>query len=153
MNTYLFREHTHPSAPMSACLPAQSAHDLVVMVKQRKWIIVLIFGILAPTLMLALLPDRGPSYQGRSLQAWLAAYRTGDIRPRFSVTTREQLGEQPRKEQSQAADAVRQIGEKAIPSLLNWMQYQRPAWKRRLAGVVLRIGNTPIDRWCGTQAI
>jgi HEAT repeat protein len=60
--------------------------------------------------------EREPEYNGRKLSEWL-------------------LYKQPASESNLAnpqIEAIRQIGEDAVPWLLKWARYQSPPWRRRL---------------------
>jgi hypothetical protein len=59
---------------------------------------------------------REPEYAGRSLSQWLAAY---------NQTVNFGGPEKPEP----SADAIRHIGTNALPWLLDWIQYEEPAWR------------------------
>ena len=57
--------------------------------------------------------EREPSYRGRKLSDWVSLY---------SLHPQDQ----------EAGEAVRQIGTNALPSLLQWIQYEQPGWRARI---------------------
>jgi hypothetical protein len=77
---------------------------------------------------------REPVYQGKTLSAWLLIYRTEAPLPDMGLTQRAQ----------ESADAVRQLGPKAVPWLVEWISYEQPAWQRSarfmLRTIVRRLG-------------
>jgi hypothetical protein len=84
------------------------------MSKRLKILLLLAGVVLVVGAYMLLRPETEPTYQGRTLSYWvlrLSPDEPGD---------------------SEAAEAVRQIGAKAVPFLLKWMAYERPAWMRSL---------------------
>jgi hypothetical protein len=64
---------------------------------------------------------REPTYDGRSLRQWLAiAQRANDANS------------------GEGAEAVRAVGTNAIPSLLEWIRYDRPWWRVEAEDLTLR---------------
>jgi hypothetical protein len=62
--------------------------------------------------------DHQPHYQGRSLTAWLTLYEKA---------SRHFPNTDPKP-----AEALRQIGPRAVPCLMQWVRYERPAWQYKL---------------------
>jgi hypothetical protein len=85
-------------------------------VKMRRLIPIALGLFAAIVLTIAIWPgEREPEYQGKKLSEWLKRYRSGG------------------RERDEAAEAVRQIGSRAVPCLLSWMDNgDLPAWKLRL---------------------
>ena len=109
------------STAMSTCSVRRNLHHAFVTMKRKKGIILLTGAIVVVGLCFVVFGDREsqPEYQGRSLSSWLAVY--DDLDP----TTFEQ-----------AEEAVLHIGTNALPCLLRWIQYEPPAWRASLKGVV-----------------
>ncbi len=83
----------------------------------------LFLGILAVALFLALIlvlsRPKEPSYNGRSLSQWVEG---------LGYTYFYGAPLDP-----EAPDAIRQIGAQAVPHLLQWIAYEPPPWRLRLA--------------------
>jgi hypothetical protein len=91
---------------------------------KRQFIIpVLAIICLAIGAMLMSMGQREPTYEGRKLSEWIMIYAENPYPGAFD----------------QASNAVRHIGTNGIPHYLKWIQYQAPAWKRRLYPIVTRI--------------
>jgi hypothetical protein len=91
-------------------------------VRATKVIIVLASFVLLLIGVIASLPgDREPAYNGKTLSEWLL------YRPAYGV---------PSPATSNAfelqIEAIREIGEPAVPWLLKWARYQTPAWRWKL---------------------
>ena len=69
-----------------------------------------------------------PQYKGRPLSYWLSLYPPADAEKRAA-----------------ADEAVTQIGTNALPFLLNWIRYERPAWRTRAARALSRMPD-PLQR-------
>lgn len=86
----------------------------------------LILGILAVALVAALIIASAiphePSYEGRSLSQWLGDFTAADAAVR-----------------DRAEQAIRRIGPQAVPSLLDFIQDQRPVWRQRFSGILTRL--------------
>lgn len=90
-----------------------------------------------------LLPgSSGPSSAGHSLHDWINIYRGPEGQMR--ATTVEQEGAKPNAEQVRATAAIRSMGATALPCLLKWLQYKRPAWQEKLS--LLPVDRFPITR-------
>lgn len=91
----------------------------------RKWLKVVIAVILVAVVgvILLLLPEREPSYEGKRLSEWLVGFYPDrkDYRP---------LDEQP--QHIKAANAVRQIGTNAAPTLLRMLRASDSSLKLQL---------------------
>lgn len=82
--------------------------------KRRRNIGLLLLGVCAAAVVWAIWRrEREPSYQGRTLSEWITSY---DSHPR----------------NQEAAEAIRQIGTNALPSLLKWIQYEEADWRAGL---------------------
>ena len=83
--------------------------------RKRLWFALLGVGVAAVVGLVAALALRPaePRYGGRALSQWVRR-PAGDTQ----------------------GDAIRQIGTNAVPFLLEWMQYERPAWKSDVYGIV-----------------
>jgi hypothetical protein len=79
--------------------------------------------------------EKEPEYQGKRLSEWLDVYL-----PHFQSDLYRGM-----PELRGSAAAVRQIGTNAIPFLLKWVRYDRPAWRDRLIVAANRI-QMPRDR-------
>jgi hypothetical protein len=120
--------------------------------KRKWWTIWVLAGcaLAALVAMLAIPTEREPEYGGRELREWLKLYvQSVD---RFT-------------EGQEAAEAVRHIGTNALPSLLEWTNYEPASWKMALAtnapaaarrpgyfrSAYLRLLNRPTDdlNWLG----
>ena len=65
--------------------------------------------------------EREPEYGGKRLSEWVREYSEAlDARPAAS------------RQAEQAANAIRHIGSNAVPYLVEWSRYQRPAWRTAL---------------------
>src|SRR5947209_6890640 len=76
--------------------------------------------------------SREPEYGGRKLSQWVEE---------FGCLT---ALEDPNQHEIEAAKrdqaAIQRIGTNGVPYLLRWFSYRTPSWKKRLDGVLLRIG-------------
>ena len=86
----------------------QKVHDLGVMAKRRKRVILLACGVLALGLLWQVLRDREPSYQGRTLSEWVE-----QVGPAYLWN-----------DSDEEVKAVRAIGTNAIPTILKWIRYE-----------------------------
>jgi hypothetical protein len=89
--------------------------------RKKHWIL-LGCGI-ALVLIVILLPERQPQFDGRSLSQWIAILDGSD--PEIST--------------QQADLAIRSIGSNGVPFYLTWLQYQEPPWRTRLANQAGRL--------------
>jgi hypothetical protein len=86
-------------------------------VKKRQFILAGIGLLAVAVVVLAIIawPEREPEYHGKKLSEWLVL-----------------CGVQPKPpDRYEAPQMVRQIGPKAVPTLLKWLHYRRPAWKSK----------------------
>jgi hypothetical protein len=102
------------------------------MKRGRRILLVAAGAVAVLTVVFLLWPrEREPSYQGKKLSEWLI------------------LSEGLDSPQTKAAqEAVRHIGTNAIPVLLDWLDYEPPAWKKKLMPTVL-----PVGQWDGTAVL
>jgi hypothetical protein len=104
-------------------------------VRRRRVIIVLVACVLVGIGAVAIWPgEREPEYNGKKLSEWLNRYEESRLR-------------QDKQNQRVAADAIQHIGTNALPCLVKWIQYGRPAWKDRIAGLVLKTRSKMLARW------
>jgi hypothetical protein len=82
----------------------------------RRLVLVLI-GCAAVAGALLLFHNREPRYEGKPLSYWLLAIANNEAPPH---------------ERQQAAAAVRHIGPRALPFLLEWIGYKEPRWSERI---------------------
>jgi hypothetical protein len=68
--------------------------------------------------------DHQPYYQGRPLSTWVSFYEKASL---HSPTDPE------------PAEALRQIGPRAIPCLMQWVRYERPAWQYKLLAALKKV--------------
>ena len=88
-------------------------------VKLRRVIVVLLACVVVAGVVAFVRPgEREPVYQGKKLGFWLLACNPRT--PGLLIYD------------SQVARAVREAGTNALPFLLEWVRYERPAWKDRL---------------------
>jgi hypothetical protein len=97
----------------------------------RKKLWILLGCAIAAILILTLLREREPQYQGRSLGTWVLQLELRD--PRYLDGS------------SLAQEAIQHIGTNALPFLLKWIQYQEPPWRRRLATFCARLPHKLAD--------
>jgi hypothetical protein len=90
------------------------------MPKRRQILLVLACGMFLVVLYALLRGSDEPSFQGRSLSAWQAAY------PSETTTNLS-------RQQEAVADAIRHMGTNTLPLLLKWIHYERPDWKTRVS--------------------
>jgi hypothetical protein len=83
------------------------------MSKRRKILFLLAGLALAVGAYIIFFPDNEPTYKGRKLSYWVEALNDTDS-----------AGHQ------EAPQAIGQMGGKAVPYLLQWIQYETPAWKQ-----------------------
>jgi len=84
---------------------------------RRKTIIAALFCVSATLVLLAIIRrDDEPRHDGRSLSAWLALYRK-------NAMTKDS------PDFKKAENAIRAIGTKALPYLLEWIQCEPPQWR------------------------
>jgi hypothetical protein len=90
---------------------------------KKRWVMLVLAGLLAAAVVVLVWPgEREPEYQGKKLSAWLRYYRANG------------------QEHDEAASAVRQIGGRAVPWLLMWMDSRGiPPWKVRLINWTMKI--------------
>lgn len=79
--------------------------------KNRRNIFLLTGAALTALLLIILWPSPEPSYQNKSLSQWLDLY-------------------QKSSQNADATNAVHAIGTNAIPLLITWLKYERPAWRK-----------------------
>ena len=93
-----------------------------MMRRKRKKQVLISIGLiaLATVCFFALRPRNEPKYQDRYLFDWLRAY---------SLSNPELLSNETR---DKAEVAVRNIGTNALPYLVKWIAYKRPAWRTTL---------------------
>ena len=92
--------------------------------KRRLFLLLIAVGVLATVLVVVFNREREPEYQGRRLSFWV----------------RDLPWQDPRSGHALADEAILHIGTNAIPYLVKWMQYEKPAWKAKLywaANIVL----------------
>jgi hypothetical protein len=102
-------------------LPCQHGH----VARRRKMLLLSLCGLIAVvTVCFFCLREREPSYNGRTLSEWLPLYGqyVTDAGKMSNLET-----------QRRAGDAIRSIGPKACPFLVNWIQYKRPDWENNVA--------------------
>ena len=85
--------------------------------KNHRFKIILLGLVLASTVLAILYATREPSVDGRTLSEWLRRIRES----------------QSASDNSDATNAIRKIGVKAIPVLLEKFEARQPAWKSHLA--------------------
>ena len=93
--------------------------------KRRTYVIMIAVGVLVGALAVVLLPSWEPSYEGKRLSEWVDSYSYSIDRGQYTPKQRDQ--------------AILGIGTNALPYLLKWIRYERPAWKMKLAMPVNRI--------------
>jgi hypothetical protein len=104
-------------------------------VRRKRIFIVLVVCVLVGIGVVAFWPgEREPEYNGKKLSEWLNLYEEA----RFK--------EDPQKQRA-GAEAVQHIGTNALPWLVKWIEYGRPAWKDRLVRFVVKIPSSTIIRW------
>jgi hypothetical protein len=124
---------------------------IVVKWARRVVALVLAVGVIAAACALIGRGPKEPAYQGKTLGEWINTYNSplnpftydlfpkpypaAEFYPRYLP-----IGERNRKEAEElerirqvAAEAVRQIGTNGVPTLLHWLDYDMPSWKRKLA--------------------
>ena len=105
--------------------------------RKRLWVALLGVGVAAVVALVAALALRPaePRYGGRALSEWVRGYRPGSAEGSEWVR-----GYAPGDRIYQQCNAaVQQIGTNAVPFLLEWMQYERPAWKRTAYELIHRL--------------
>jgi len=108
--------------------------------------------ILITILTLALWPaETEPSYQGKKLSDWLQFNKD----PYPAVAARVLILTPPYEPKTfriwfpanlEGQEAVRQIGTNALPFLLKWVSYVRPAWKARAAAAYTNCPSALVNR-------
>src|SRR5678809_213797 len=82
----------------------------------KRWTLTVASSILlAGSVVLLISPQKEPEYNGKPLNHWLRLASKSDA---LSM----QLG-------SESYDALHRIGTNALPWMLGWVGYERPAWK------------------------
>ena len=91
------------------------------MPKRRIFLGVLLLAVLVVVglLVSGVFRDREPEYGGKRLSEWVRKFWAPPY-TNYSAQTAE------------AKDAIHQIGTNALPYLLKWVGYERPAWKAKL---------------------
>jgi hypothetical protein len=111
-----------PLTPFPISLPFRCSvsgfGDTLSNVNRGRWIWWLLLGC-GGVVLLAVFTfmDPQPSYRGRSLTTWLMLYRSANLH--FPTDP-------------EPAQALRQMGPRALPYLLAWLPDERPAWKNRV---------------------
>jgi hypothetical protein len=98
----------------------------LLIVKRGRWVLGFLLGcgVLAAAGWY-IFADHQPYYQGRSLSTWLALYEKASLRfPR---------------DDPEPAEALRQIGPRAVPCLMQWVRYERPAWQYKLLAALNKV--------------
>ncbi len=106
------------------------AHDWPVVSRRRKYLVLVVVGsvVLGVVSVFLFGREREPEYGGRRLTEWVEKFWSPPY-TNYSAQTAE------------AKDAIHQIGTNALPYLLKWVGYERPAWKAklyRMANPILR---------------
>ena len=94
--------------------------------------VALALGVAGVLAALVWLGEKEPAYEGKKLSEWVKAIGTigsGEGRDRGRM---------------EAEKAVRHIGTNALPWLLKWIRYEKPAWKVKWGGkMYFRVGKLP----------
>jgi hypothetical protein len=90
--------------------------------KRRRVLIILAVAFIFAIVAVMVWPMKEePVYQGKKLSEWFLESRYYYNQPGWGET-----------EGNESANAVREIGTNALPFLLDWTRYRRPAWRARL---------------------
>jgi len=91
--------------------------------KRRIYLALLLLAVagLVSLIVAGALREREPTYEGKKLSEWLREYRF----PPFTII-------QEGSGHSEIEDAIHDIGTNAVPYLLKWIRYERPAWRLKL---------------------
>jgi len=84
------------------------------MLKKRMLLLLVVGGALVLVGLAWFSRGPEPEYGGKKLSEWV-----------------ETLGRHPLTQDEVCSEAIRQIGSNAIPSLLKWIRYEPPAWRKR----------------------
>src|SRR5438552_346415 len=106
----------------AGCARAKREDDDYGMRKRRKCVLFVLVGLMGAGLVVALRPSGEPVYGGKRLSEWVLRYARG-----MYVSNRRQF---------ERGDPIGQIGTSAIPYLLQWIEYEPPAWKSKLYDAV-----------------
>jgi hypothetical protein len=115
----------------------------VNLTRRRRVIIDFAAGLLLAIAVFAFWPaESEPRYNGMKLSEWLARYKA----PPTLISWGRQNGQMiiheirltPGPSKEEAAEAIRQIGTNALPWLVRWVAYEKPAWKNCLLEISTR---------------
>ena len=95
--------------------------------KHRLFLVLVALAVLVAVLAVVLRPAPEPEYGGKKLSEWVERL----VRHSWEGPDVE------------AEEAVRQIGTNAIPFLLQWIQYEPPAWKSTLYVAIDKVRRWP----------
>jgi len=100
-------------------------------VTRKRWIYLLLIAIvvLIGAFVVVVMPVREPGYGGRRLSEWLAYASHPYSRSHPDVI--------------QTEEAIRKIGTNALPYLVRWVQYERPAWKSNVYLLLRKLLSKP----------
>jgi hypothetical protein len=102
------------------------------MSKRRKILLLLAGLVLAFGADVLFLREKEPTYKGKPLSYWVKGLGQTD------------LGVGQPVDEAEASTALREIGAKAVPHLLSWMDYAPPPWRLKLGAYC---GKHPSLRW------
>jgi HEAT repeat protein len=77
-----------------------------------------------------------PCYEGRALSEWMEDWASNTVfvvngEPSSFIDLYGPTGQRHRALRDAATNAICHMGAKAFPHLLNWLEYEQPAWKKR----------------------
>src|SRR6266853_6636592 len=111
---------------------------------RRRVIIILAAGLLLAIATFAFWSaEPEPRYNGMKLSEWLARFKDPPMVIKWDeqnsrmIIREMRLTPGPSKEE--AAEAIRQIGTNALPCLVRWVAYEKPAWKKWLLQISTNI--------------
>src|SRR5438128_757063 len=97
--------------------------------KHRLWLVLIAVLALIGGLVAVFGPSREPEYAGRRLSRWVRDLDPTDV-----------LSSIPVYSSGHAEKAIRCIGTKALPYLLEWIRYEPPPWKMKSYEVAKWLG-------------
>ena len=106
----------------------------VVKTKRQTIIALVVFVLVLGVLTYSLRPSAEPRYRDIPLSRWLALHRAYQFRNLSHVVLLGDIGDIPDRDTlgPDAANAIKQIGTNALPSLIIWMRQPECVWKRKL---------------------
>jgi hypothetical protein len=113
--------------------------------RRRSLYLFLAGALLLVALTPLVIPSREPRYQGRTLTSWLLQARTNQDLPDLLLVESAGPSTLGTPTTRQAIQAIRQIGPRAVPELLDWIKRPNPLMQEELHALHHLLPATPVQ--------